>query len=278
MSDVDTVGENGAPVRFVGYPDGEKLFVAELGTEVGTFTQPAGGKHKALAHHVPLSMRGFFRPDQLANYDPTREYRTDAFGYLLCHGKTASDTRCSRKAVNRWPRCSVHGGRLHPFDMLVKETGEPETEATLSRYQLYMAGQLHITEIDDDELLAFGFKDKNGRMFRPKNVPREMVTAFTEQLFERSLEKLKTSALDAANTLASLMVDTNVDANVRLKAATEILDRTVGKAPLQVQLTSAAPWEQVFESISVSRPDVIDAEVEPDPSTPQLAVRPTTDD
>jgi len=261
--DMTDVTDN-APVRFVGYPDGEKVFVAEFGTEVGTFTQAPGGRHPALKHHVPLSLRGPFRAEQLANYDPTREYRTDPYGFVLCLAKTKQDDKlCIRKAVNRYPRCVVHGGRLHPMDLLVKETGEPETEATMSRYQLYLAGQITTDDLDDEELLGFGFRTPGGSIFKPKNITRDMVTAFTKELFGRSLEKLKTSSLTAAETLVSLMLDETVDANVRRQCAESILDRTLGKAPLQVSITATAPWETVFESIAVTRQEPLDAEVVP---------------
>ena len=250
-------------VRFVGYPDGPRKFVPEIGLELDTFTEPAGGKHPALNYHVPLNFRGPFKPEMLANFDAEYDYRVDQYGWALCCAKTQSDTACSRKAMNRYPRCVVHGGRLHPLDKLLTETGELETSEPLTRYQQFIAGQITCDDLDDEELMAFGFRKADGKIFKPKNVPRDMVTAFTAAIFARSLDKLKSSSLEAANTLVSLMSDPSVDANVRLRCATELLDRTLGKAPLVVSLNANAPWETVFESILVTPPNVLDVEEVP---------------
>lgn len=274
MADADVV-------RFVGHPDGDKVFIPELGCKVGTFTQVPGGRRDALMHHVPLKQRGEFRPEDLANYDSQRQYRTESNGYLLCYAKTTANAKCKRKAVNRFPRCDTHGGRLHPLDKLITETGEPETEEPLSRYQQYVAGQISVEDLDDEEVMGLGFRNAKGRIYKPKNVSREMVTAFTKAIFDRSLDKLKSSALEAANTLASIMVDDQVDANIRLKAATEILDRTLGKAPQLVNIQTNAPWEQIYEGIATlsrdesrrTRGEIVDAEVVADQDTqPALPV------
>ena len=106
-----------------------------------------------------------------------------------------------------------------------------------------------------------------------------MVQAFTKVIFDRSLDKMKGSALSAANTLAMLMEDPTVDANIRVKCATEILDRTLGKAPQLVSVTTDAPWEQVFEAIaSVDREksrasrDILDVETVPEIEAPKTTV------
>lgn len=259
-------------IRFVGSPDGESIFVPSIGLKVGTFVQPPGGNQPALNYHVPLNIRGTFRPGECADFDADHAYRVDKLGFQMCMATTASDELCKRKAVNRTQFCVVHGGRLHPLDRLQQDTGEPETEVPLSRYQMFLVGQITTDDLDDDELLGFGFRtgaDGKGKLFKPKNVPREMVTAFTRALFDRSLDKLKTSSLAAANTLASIMVDKSVDANVRLRAATEILDRTVGKAPVLVSLTAEKPWEMVFEAITAAPTEqpYIDGEVVQDQVT-----------
>jgi hypothetical protein len=76
--------------------------------------------------------------------------------------------------------------------------------------------------------------------------------------------------LQAVKTIQSIMEDPAVDAPVRLKAATEILDRTLGKAPQTVNLTGNMPWEEVMidgidtltrEESRRRRGAIIDAEV-----------------
>ncbi|AEK07447.1 hypothetical protein PBI_ROPE_1 [Mycobacterium phage Rope] len=252
-------------VRYVGVPDGPPKFIASYGIEVATFTQEPGGRNPALDHHVPLNMRGSFKPEMLANYDPNRKYRVDKFGWALCTKKLDDDgRRCSRKAANRYPFCTTHGARLHPLDRLITETEEAETSAPMSRYQLFLAKQITIDDLDDEELMSFGFRTATGKIFKPKNVPREMVQAFTQAIFDRSLDKLKSNALAAAETLSSIMIDETVEPNVRIKAATEILDRTIGKAPLTVSVQAKAGFEQVFEAIAVKPMEPLDVDIVPD--------------
>lgn len=264
----EPVGE----IRFVGSPDGPSKFVPAIGLNVGTFTMEPGGTKPALNYHVPLNIRGTYRPGECADFDPDGAYRVDKLGFAMCVGTTAADEPCKRKAVNRSGLCVVHGGRLHPLDRLQQDTDEPETEVPLSRYQMFLVGQITVEDLDDEELMAFGFRKADGKLFKPKNIPREMVQAFTRAIFDRSLDKLKTSALEAANTLASIMVDTNVDASVRRLAAESILDRTVGKAPLLVSITADKPWEMVFEAIAAKplEQGYIEGEVVPESTRPSL--------
>jgi hypothetical protein len=174
------------------------------------------------------------------------------------------------------------------MDKLIIDTGQEDPAAmeNMSRYQLFLAGQLTVEDLDDEELLAMGFRTSHNTIFKPKNVPRDMVTQFTRAIFDRSLDKLKSSALDAANTLSSIMLDDSVDANVRVKAATEILDRTIGKAPLQVSINPGAAWEGVFEGLfsgtredsRLNRAQPLDVDEVPDDDMPALLMRPKDDD
>ena len=136
-------------VRPVGMPDGPKVFVPEIGKEVGTFNAEPGGKVPALKHHVPLKCRGPYRPEELANYEPEKTYRTDPFGYMLCTRFTLAGERCDKRAVNRYPACTVHGGRLHPLDKLQKEIPEDKEAQELSRYQQFLAKQIDVDDLDD---------------------------------------------------------------------------------------------------------------------------------
>jgi hypothetical protein len=185
---------NAPAVRFVGYPDGPKQFIAELGCEVGTFTAEPGGKFPALTWHVPLKMRGDYRAEDLANYDPQTPYRTDRLGKVLCYGYTKAGERCSKRAVNRYPRCDQHGGTLHPLDKIVNDTESAANNAqaqSLSRFRQFQAGQITVDDLDDEELAMCGFRGKNGAIYRPKNVPRELAQAFTKAIYERAQEELR---------------------------------------------------------------------------------------
>lgn len=257
-------------IQTYGKPTGPLVFVPEFGSEVKTFTRYPSDGRVCLMHHVPFNKRGPFRPEQLANFDENRKYRTDVFGYVLCYAKNQFGEPCKTKAQNRFPRCGVHGGRLHPLDRTVRKGfGEGSQTEDLSRYQMFLAKMITVDDLDDEEVLNFGFRRTDGTLFKPKNIPREMVNSITRAIYDRALNEIKVNAVTAAKTLATIMVDPNNDASIRLKAAEAILDRSIGKAPQTLNIATAAPWEEIFESISTVtrnqsravRGDVLDVDV-----------------
>jgi hypothetical protein len=243
---------NAPAVRFVGYPDGPKQFIAELGFEVGTFTAAPGGKFPALTWHVPLKMRGDYRAEDLANYDPQMPYRTDKLGKVLCYGYTKAGERCSKRAVNRYPRCDQHGGRLHPLDKMVNDTESAANDAqtqSLSRFRQFQAGQITVDDLDDEELAMCGFRGKNGAIYRPKNIPRELAQAFTKAIYERAQEELRSLTVDAARTLGEIMRNKTFEPDIRLKSALSIIERNLGKTPQSITVNAGTGFDEVFEGI-----------------------------
>lgn len=240
------------PVKFVGQPTGIARFVPELGCEVSTFTEESGGKRDSLKWHVPLQMRGDYRPQDLANYDSDKNYRTDMLGKVLCYAFNQSGERCAKRAVNRYPRCDIHGGRLHPLDKLVRDDEKAESNAqgeSLSRYRQFMAGQLTVDDLEDEELATCGFRASNGSIFKPKSVPREMAQAFTRAIYERAQVELRSLTVEAAQTMGEIMKNKTVEPDIRLKAALSIIERNLGKTPQVLAITDAKAYEEVFDGI-----------------------------
>ena len=238
-------------IELVGRPDGQTAFIGELGCKVGTFTQET--EKPCLRWHVPLDMRGPFRPRELCNFKPENTYRIDSLGYVLCYGKTKEERFCNRRAINRSRFCSFHGGDVHPLDKVVKdkETAKSVAEMeSLSRYRQFQAGYLTVDDLDDEELAHCGFRSKNGNIHKPKNVPREVIGAFQKAIFDRATTELKHHTVGAAKTMARLATDPSVDDNIQFKAAQDILDRNLGRAQQVISLTTDAPWEEVFSGIA----------------------------
>lgn len=255
--------------KTVGIPDGPAVFIAEIGQEVPTFSVEPGGKFPALRHHVPFNCRGPYRPNELANYSPEMPYRTDDFEYVLCEERTKAGALCEKRAVNRWPACQLHGGRLHPLDKLEKELPEDQETQELSRYQQFMAGQITVDDLDDEELAVGGFRNKNGGITKPRKLPREITEAFNRAIFDRAHQELKANTVSAARTVAEIMRNPVIEPDIRLKAASIMLDRNLGKAPQVVALTGDKAFEEIFSDIfSGTRSEsrrargIIDVEVE----------------
>ena len=238
-----------APVKFVGVPDGPARFIKEFGCEVGTFVSHS---EKELDYHVPLEFRGDYRPTELANYNPDFSYRTDVFGRCLCGAKTKQDLLCERKAVNRAWRCQLHGGSLNRLDRLVKDKEEAANAAEsqgLSRYRQYQEGLITVDDLDDDELAQCGFKAKNGTIFKPKSIPRELANAFQKAIFERANAEMRGMVVEAAKTVGEIMSNKANDEKVRLTAALALIERGLGKTPNVVAITQDKPFEVVFDAI-----------------------------
>lgn len=244
-----------APVKFVGEATGIERYIPEFGFGTKTFVQMADN---CLDYHVPLELRGDYRPNELANYNPEKDYRTDPFGKVLCISSRKDGAMCSKRATNRSFRCEVHGGKLHPLDKIYK--GQDTSEK--SRYQQFLAGDLDVNDLDDEELATCGFRAKDGRIYKPRKVPREMAQAFQKAIYERAQEELRALTIDAVHTMGEIMKSKTVEPDVRLKSALAVIERNLGKTPQAVVFSQDKPFEVVFDDISHERPkDIIDAEV-----------------
>lgn len=255
--------------KTVGIPDGPKVFIPAIGEEVPTFSVEPGGRIPALRHHVPFHCRGPYRPKELADYAPEKDYRTDDFEYVLCGELTKAGEACSKRAVNRWPACQLHGGRIHPLDKYEKEMPDDQEAQELSRYQQFLAGQITVDDLDDEELAVGGFRSKSGGITKPRKLPREVMEAFNRAIFERAHQELRANTVNAARTVAEIMRSKTVEPDIRLKAASIMLDRNLGKAPQVISLTGDKAFEEIFSDIfsgtrAESRRDrgIIDVEVE----------------
>ena len=153
-------------VAIKAHADGPMQYVAQLGCSVPTFTTKSEGKFKHLAYHVPPTMRGVYRPNELATFDVSIEYRVDKLGYVLCESLTANSVECGKRAMNRSGFCEKHGGDLHSDDKFIRtdESNLGETQA-LSRYQQFLKGIITVDDLDDEELATCGFRAKNGRIY-----------------------------------------------------------------------------------------------------------------
>jgi len=240
-------------VELVGKATGPNIFVKEFGREVPTFLEKPGGKLPALTHHVPLDARGNYKPKELANYDENVQYRVDDYGYVLCGARTKQDRICPKRAVNRVGLCEAHGGRLHPLDKVKKKEAYDESTGieTLSRYQQFLAGQITVDDLDDEELANAAFRANNGRLYRPKNIPADVVKKFHAAIYKRAEDGLRSGVAKAAGTLVEIVENRAVEPADRIKAAQILLDRGLGKAPQQINIgLDTTPFNQIMDKLA----------------------------
>ena len=245
--------------RTIGNPDGPPEWHAEFGCRVGTFiTRHAElddvrwQQRDCLMFHVPRHLRGPYRPDELANFDPDYDYRIDPLsGMRLCESITrprqsAQEPReCRRKAANRQPYCENHGSRLHPLDKADANINFKDP-AAMTRLELLEAGYIDVDDLTDDEL-------RNGVAPKGKHlrVSKEVYQKITQRHFQRAQELMAEGLLPAVQALNHIAQGSAYEPADRIKAATYIVERVMGKTP-DVLITKAIkePWEELVAGVA----------------------------
>lgn len=110
-----------------------------------------------------------------------------------------------------------------------------------------LAGEADLSEWSEEELLRGQRRDKNGGWVGrpPKVVPMAVHNELVRRKMSRAHELLRDNLVAATEVLVDLATDPEVESAVRLKAATTIMERVLGKTPERVELsaTERKPWE-----------------------------------
>lgn len=260
----------------IGKPDGPMKFIAEFGMEVGTFTNPRRDMYKkkspikgTLMHHVPFSKRGYFKPEQTADYSPEEfDYIVDDKGYATCTMDKKDGTACPNRAQHMSWKCAIHGGSLHPLDKAPSDdralmptsdpagvqsyAPKPEVLARMTRFQKLCQGIISVEELDDEELARGQCKDANGKFAAspPRMIPKAIHDQMVSQLFVRAQEQLRHDLLGAVKALGTIAHGEAFEPADRIKAASLIIDRVMGKNADVVIHKQDKPYEMVLTAIT----------------------------
>jgi len=130
---------------------------------------------------------------------------------------------------------------------------------------LILSGAEDVSLWSDEELLRGQKKARNGRWTgrKPTVVPLAVHLELNKRRMSHAREVLDDSLEAAVSLFAEVVRDVDAPLDLRLKAAKEITDRVMGRAPEHVQVHLAPePWEELLvDSIVSGYGDVIDAEV-----------------
>lgn len=259
-----------------GEPDGGLKWVHQFGTYVREWIDPhleeipKGVCKDTLQYHVPKSFRGKYRVEQLPpEYLPQVTWDVDHDGYVLCTGITVQNKKCRRQAQNRSGYCEAHGGALHPMDRVrwvdpssgiadrhkinVRQGRDLEQVGEYSRWQQLTMGIISVEDLDDEELARGQCRDKKGGFtgLPPRVVPRDLHDQMMKQLLSRAQQKFREGLLGSIEALTHIAQGEVYEPADRIKAATLIIDRVMGKTPDKLMVAEVkAPWEQIFDSIS----------------------------
>jgi len=125
-----------------------------------------------------------------------------------------------------------------------------------ARWRSLIAGEISVKDLDDEEIArgqVRGAKGQFGR--RPEWVPRLVFDAMRREIFTRGANLWSEYYMKAIKTTALIMVSPDVEPSVRLKAATEIINRIEGKpldrSAIKITATRDEQVEAVGKAITV---------------------------
>lgn len=281
----------------LGDADGPERWIPQLEMEVPTFINPRtdllpasgmGAPMKSVDYHVPFALRGIYKPDDLPEgYREAYQFKTDADGYVICSGKTKENLPCNSRATNRARFCRVHGGALHPADKKISGQTlgriDEKRVAKMDRVQQFMQGLILVEQLSDNEIQGGFIYNNEGIAVVAAKLGPKFQAMLTKELHNRLSRFLQSKASSMLNVMVDIAENDLFEAADRIKAATWIAERTLGKTPDVVLHGDAnKPYESVFDDhvVSSSREsyrtqietsgrgeDVIDAELVSDPDS-----------
>lgn len=133
-----------------------------------------------------------------------------------------------------------------------------------------ICGEDDVEKWDDEELLRGRRRAKDGtfRGGEPVLIPAQVYEEFKRRQLERVEQAFMENVAAAAQNLADMAADKNLDAAIRLRAQKMLLDRVLGRPTESVEVRGHLKHEQVIEQVTINRDelaattdDIVDAEV-----------------
>jgi hypothetical protein len=129
-----------------------------------------------------------------------------------------------------------------------------------------LAGEVDLSDWDDEELVKGRRKDKNGRFTGrpPKLLPAAYFQELTKRRFARAYQLLEGSLIDGARFLASIIRNEDAPNADRLRATELLFDRILGRPKERVGLSIEEPnkfQRLLMAAIVGTEEQVIDGEI-----------------
>ena len=255
----------------LGDADGEERWIPSLGMEVPTFINPrvdlipdsSMGKFIYVDYHVPFALRGTYKPEDLPEgYREAYQFKTDIDGFVICTGKTRENLPCASRATNRSRFCRNHGGALHPADKKIsgKTLGHIDEErvAKMDRVQQFMQGMITVEQLSDNEVQGGFIYNNEGIAVVAAKLGPKFQAMLTKELHNRLSRFLQSKASSMLTTLVDIAENDLFEAADRIKAATWVAERTLGKTPDVIMHGEVGKaYEQIFDDnvVTTSRED-----------------------
>ena len=250
--------------QYMGDPDGPMRFIPSLGMEVPTYIDPrhdlrsqyrSAGAHKPVDYHVPVDMRGAYKPKQLADYDPEQNYPTlTDSGKVRCGGLRPDGQICQKAARNRSGFCSNHGGALHPADKLFSSARgiAPSDASKLSRLQKVELGIIPVSELSDEEIARQQVKEDDGTFsVQTKMLSAKIMGQMRSEFFERADTFVRQNVMDMLEEMRKIALSPVEEAKDKITAITWLTERALGKTP-DVIITNRtdSPFDELIGDVT----------------------------
>jgi hypothetical protein len=128
-----------------------------------------------------------------------------------------------------------------------------------SRMELYMAGELRVADMDDEELKKAKWKNKDGNfkgVGGGNMMPRRFFDEVRAETIRRWNASLEEELEPMKQVLKDIALNPKASADARHKSAIYLIERVVGKVPEKAEVkVEMAPWEIAIEGILVDDND-----------------------
>jgi hypothetical protein len=138
-----------------------------------------------------------------------------------------------------------------------------------------MYGEIDLSDWTDEELERGRRKSKKGDWSgkAPQVIARQVHDELVRRKHLKSYDLLRAKAYEAVRTLVDVATKRKLDPSVsavRVKAATEILDRALGKPTesMRLQVDGLEPWQQLIQTSII---DVVATEKQALPAEGELS-------
>lgn len=129
-------------------------------------------------------------------------------------------------------------------------------ETRKQRWARLLDGSLTVRELDDVEIEAMTVYDAAGSVGGKRPLmPSHIAQQFRQEMIRRANDTLLTSLNRAAEALAEIVGDEDASGSDRIRAATVLFDRVMGKAPETVTVKSETGWEGLLNKMA-GQPDL----------------------
>lgn len=150
---------------------------------------------------------------------------------------------------------SIYNGVRIPTGRRRKSTfGFGDLDPTNTKLRLLIAGELDVSELDNEEL-SFGIPRCDDGKFSAKaawqaaKLPARIRHELHRELYRRANDKLHGGLLGALDSIVELATEPATEDSIRFQAAKYIFERLQGKTPDVHVHTQEAPWETLLSGV-----------------------------